>query len=85
VTWINVALGASLGSAGSAPVPNAGVIMLITVWETAFAGYAVPDAIAYVQAVAFIVSRFQTACNVYSDLFIVRIIQASIDQEKKKL
>lgn len=83
VTWINVALGASLGSAGSAPVPNAGVIMLITVWETAFAGYSVPDAIAYVQAVAFIVSRFQTACNVYSDLFMVRIIQASINREKK--
>lgn len=85
VTWVNVALGASLGSAGSAPVPNAGVIMLITVWETAFAGYSVPDAIAYVQAVAFIVSRFQTACNVYSDLFIVRIIQASIDNEKKRI
>jgi Na+/H+-dicarboxylate symporter len=85
VTWVNVALGASLGSAGSAPVPNASVIMLITVWETAFAGYAVPDAIAYVQAVAFIVSRFQTACNVYSDLFIVRIIQASLNQEKKNL
>ena len=83
VTWINVALGASLGSAGSAPVPNAGVIMLITVWETAFAGYEVPDAIAYVQAVAFIVSRFQTACNVYSDLFIVRMIQASIARDKK--
>ena len=82
VTWVNVALGASLGSAGSAPVPNAGVIMLITVWETAFAGEVVPDAIAYVQAVAFIVSRFQTACNVYSDLFIVRIIQASINNEK---
>jgi Na+/H+-dicarboxylate symporter len=31
VVWINIALGSTLGSAGAAPVPNAGVIMLITV------------------------------------------------------
>lgn len=82
-TWINVGLGSTLGSAGAAPVPNAGVVMLITVWETAFPGYAVPDAISYVQAIEFFVARFQTATNVISDLFIVRMIQASIDREKK--
>jgi hypothetical protein len=51
IVWINIALGSTLGSAGAAPVPNAGVIMLITVWETALPGFAVPDAIAYVQVI----------------------------------
>ena len=58
--------------------------MLITVWETAIPGSPVPDAIAYVQAIAFLVSRFQTATNVASDLFIVRMIQKSLDVERKK-
>ena len=49
IAWINIALGSTLGSAGAAPVPNAGVVMLITVWETALPGFSVPDAIAYVQ------------------------------------
>eukprot|EP00602_Paraphysomonas_sp_CaronLab_P005310 CAMPEP_0185017614 /NCGR_PEP_ID=MMETSP1103-20130426/547_1 /TAXON_ID=36769 /ORGANISM="Paraphysomonas bandaiensis, Strain Caron Lab Isolate" /LENGTH=356 /DNA_ID=CAMNT_0027547109 /DNA_START=469 /DNA_END=1539 /DNA_ORIENTATION=+ len=81
-TWVNVGLGASLGSAGTAPVPNAAIVMLITVWETAVPHESVPDAIAYVQAIAFLVSRFQTAVNVASDLFIVRMIQCGIDAEK---
>jgi hypothetical protein len=80
--------------------------MLITVWETALPGFAVPDAIAYVQviicifyfiginginlllhelqAIGFIVERFQTACNVCSDMFIIRMIQAGIDRERKQ-
>lgn len=83
IAWINIALGSTLGSAGAAPVPNAGVVMLITVWETALPGFSVPDAIAYVQAIEFFVARFQTACNVCSDMFIIRMIQAGIDREKK--
>jgi Na+/H+-dicarboxylate symporter len=59
--------------------------MLITVWETAFPGTSVPEAIAYVQAIAFLVSRFQTTVNVASDLFIVRMIQISLDADRKKL
>lgn len=111
-TWINVGLGSSLGSAGAAPVPNAGrprgcnvhwyfpnsrhlvlslvfsitgIVMLITVWETAMPGYSVPDAIAYVQGIEFIVDRFQTATNVCSDLFILRMIQSAVDKDRKSI
>jgi hypothetical protein len=35
------------------------------------------------QAISFIVERFQTACNVCSDMFILRMIQAGIDREKR--
>lgn len=48
-TWVNIALGSSLGSVGAAPVPSAGMVTLITVWQTAFPGEDIPDAIAYVQ------------------------------------
>lgn len=84
-TWINVGLASSLGSAGAAPVPNAGIVMLITVWETALPGYSVPDTIAYVQGIEFLLDRFRTATNVCSDLMILRIIQVLVDKEKKLL
>jgi Na+/H+-dicarboxylate symporter len=58
--------------------------MLITVWETAFPSYAVPDAIAYVQGVEFLIDRFQTVTNVCSDMFIARMIQCAIDKEANK-
>lgn len=84
-TWINVGVASSLGSAGAAPVPNAGIIMLITVWETAIPGYNVPDAIAYIQAIDFFTDSFRTATNVCSDLFILRMIQCIIDKPLKRI
>jgi Na+/H+-dicarboxylate symporter len=48
-TWINIALCCSLGSVGAAPVPSAGMVTLITVWQTVFPSHDVPEAIAYVQ------------------------------------
>lgn len=48
-TWINIALCCSLGSIGAAPVPSSGMVTLITLWQTVFPSYDVPEAIAYVQ------------------------------------
>jgi Na+/serine symporter len=52
-TWINIALCSSLGSVGAAPVPSAGMVTLITVWQTVFPSDDVPEAIAYVQVPSF--------------------------------
>jgi Na+/H+-dicarboxylate symporter len=49
VSWLNVAIGSTLGSIGAAPVPSAGLVILITVWETVFPGKEIPQAVAYVQ------------------------------------
>lgn len=84
-TWVNVGLASSLGSAGAAPVPNAGIVMLITVWETALPGYSVPDVIAYIQGIDFFTDRFQTATNVCSDLFILRMIQSIVNKQRKRV
>jgi Na+/H+-dicarboxylate symporter len=75
LTWINIALCCSLGSVGAAPVPSAGMVTLITVWQTVFPSHDVPEAIAYVQAIDFLIDRIGTMTNVASDLFIMRILQ----------
>lgn len=49
LSWLNVAIGSTLGSIGAAPVPSAGLVILITVWETVFPGKEIPQAVAYVQ------------------------------------
>jgi Na+/H+-dicarboxylate symporter len=36
-------------SVGAAPVPAAGLVTMITVWQTAFPEYDVPSAISYIQ------------------------------------
>ena len=40
-------------SVGAAPVPSAGLVTMITVWQTAFPEYDVPSAISYVQVRLF--------------------------------
>ena len=54
LSWLNVAIGSTLGSIGAAPVPSAGLVILITVWETVFPGKQIPQAVAYVQVRYFI-------------------------------
>ena len=49
VSWLNVAIGSTVGSIGAAPVPSAGLVILITIWETVFPGKEIPHAVAYVQ------------------------------------
>eukprot|EP00602_Paraphysomonas_sp_CaronLab_P008734 CAMPEP_0185035952 /NCGR_PEP_ID=MMETSP1103-20130426/28164_1 /TAXON_ID=36769 /ORGANISM="Paraphysomonas bandaiensis, Strain Caron Lab Isolate" /LENGTH=544 /DNA_ID=CAMNT_0027573271 /DNA_START=85 /DNA_END=1719 /DNA_ORIENTATION=- len=83
-TWVNVALGSTLGSVGAAPVPSAGLVTMITVWQTAFPNYDVPSAIAYVQAIDFLIDRIQTMTNVVSDMFVVRMLQVLIDSESEE-
>lgn len=80
-TWVNVAIASSLGSVGAAPVPSAGIVTTITVWQTAFPRDEVPSAISYVQAIDFFLDRCRTCVNVISDIFVVGMLQDVLDKE----
>jgi Na+/H+-dicarboxylate symporter len=49
VTWNLIFLFVIFSSVGAAPVPAAGLVTMITVWQTAFPEYDVPSAISYIQ------------------------------------
>ncbi|OQR88494.1 dicarboxylate/amino acid:cation (Na or H) symporter (DAACS) family protein [Thraustotheca clavata] len=57
-----------LGSMGTSPVPNAGLIMLLTIWKTIFPDISLPHSFVYVVAMDFLLARvrqlkWQYNCN----------------------
>ncbi|KDO18446.1 hypothetical protein SPRG_16223 [Saprolegnia parasitica CBS 223.65] len=68
-----------IGSMGTAPVPNAGLVMLMTVWKTVFPTIALPSAFVYVVAIDFLFDRIRTAVNVNGNMVVTRILSAQYD------
>lgn len=66
----------SLGSMGASPIPNSGLVMLVTIWDTTFPGIPIPPQVAYVQAIDFFIDRMVTVTNVMGDTFVTRIVQS---------
>ncbi|OQR87803.1 dicarboxylate/amino acid:cation (Na or H) symporter (DAACS) family protein [Achlya hypogyna] len=68
-----------VGSMGTAPVPNAGLVMLMTVWKTVFPSIALPPAFVYVVAIDFLFDRVRTAVNVNGNMIVTRILAAQYE------
>ncbi|KDO17830.1 hypothetical protein SPRG_16756 [Saprolegnia parasitica CBS 223.65] len=66
--WVVLFFVSLLSSMGTAPVPNAGLVMLMTVWKTVFPDDAVPQAFVFLVAIDFILDRVQTAVNVNGNM-----------------
>ncbi|KDO31013.1 hypothetical protein SPRG_19561 [Saprolegnia parasitica CBS 223.65] len=69
-----------LGSMGTAPVPNAALVMLMTVWKTATSTTFPQQAFTTVVAVDFLVDRMCTTTNVYGNMIATRILAAHYDE-----
>ncbi|OQR99822.1 dicarboxylate/amino acid:cation (Na or H) symporter (DAACS) family protein [Thraustotheca clavata] len=68
-----------LGSMGTAPVPNAGLIMLITVWKTVFPNIPLPHSFVYVVAMDFLLGRVRVMVNVNGNMMATRILANNLD------
>ncbi|OQR87783.1 dicarboxylate/amino acid:cation (Na or H) symporter (DAACS) family protein [Achlya hypogyna] len=69
-----------LGSMGTAPVPNAALVMLMTVWKTATSISFPQQAFTTIVAIDFFVDRMNTTTNVYSNMIATRILAAHFDE-----
>ncbi|EQC40942.1 hypothetical protein SDRG_02005 [Saprolegnia diclina VS20] len=73
--WVVLFFVALIGSMGTAPVPNAGLVMLLTVWKTVFpSATQVPPAFAIVMAVDFLFDRIRTMTNVNGNMVVARML-----------
>ncbi|KDO18445.1 hypothetical protein SPRG_16222 [Saprolegnia parasitica CBS 223.65] len=63
-----------LASMGTAPVPNAALVMLMTVWKTVFPTMVIPHSFVYIVAVDFILDRICTMCNLNGNMVVTRIL-----------
>ncbi|EQC40943.1 hypothetical protein SDRG_02006 [Saprolegnia diclina VS20] len=79
--WVVLFFVSLLSSMGTAPVPNAGLVMLMTVWKTVFPDDAVPQAFVFLVAIDFILDRVQTVVNVNGNMIVTRILADRYDDQ----
>jgi len=69
-----IVLVSTLGSAGAAPVPNAGLVLIITAFNTVFNSTGTPQNFAIIVGIDWLMDRFQTALNITGDAMVSRIV-----------
>lgn len=72
----------TVGSAGAAPVPSSGLVLIITAYNTVFGGSGVPRGFEFVVAIDWLVDRVITALNITGDSVASRIIAATTDMNE---
>jgi len=81
--YITIVIASTIGATGASPIPNLGLVVLVTIWDAAFPGVEIPPQVSYVLAIdAFILDRLETCSNVTGDTFIARVIAATMPAAK---
>merc|ERR1719343_1213456 len=65
---------ATIGSIGTAPVPSASLVLIITAYNTFFGGSGTPNGFAYIIAIDWFMDRIVTAVNVTGDCIVSGIV-----------
>lgn len=69
----------TVGSAGAAPVPSSGLVLVITAYNTVFGTTGTPAGFEFIVAIDWFVDRLITALNITGDTVVARIIAATTD------
>jgi len=65
---------ATMGSIGTAPVPSASLVLIITAYNTVFGGSGTPNGFAYILAIDWFMDRCRTVTNVTGDCIVTGIV-----------
>jgi Na+/H+-dicarboxylate symporter len=66
----------TIGSAGAAPVPSSGLVMIITAYNTIFDATGTPNGLAFIVAIDWFIDRLVTVMNVTGDAVVAGIVAA---------
>ena len=75
-SYILLIILSTIGSAGAAPVPSSGLVLVITAYNTVFGTTGVPNGFEFVVAIDWFLDRCITALNVTGDTVVCGIIAA---------
>lgn len=78
-----IILVSTIGSAGAAPVPNAGLVLIITAFNTVFNQSGTPANFAIIVGIDWLMDRCQTALNVTGDTLVARIVTKLTNSDVK--
>lgn len=73
-SYILLIILSTIGSAGAAPVPASGLVLVITAYNTVFGGTGIPDGFEFVVAIDWFLDRCITALNVTGDTVVAHIV-----------
>lgn len=71
----------TIGSAGTAPVPSAGLVMVLTAYNSVFGTSGIPDGFEFVVAIDWFLDRLQTVVNVSGDAIVAASIAHMVQLE----
>ncbi|KAL3905487.1 MAG: hypothetical protein SGILL_009659 [Bacillariaceae sp.] len=73
-SFIMLVIIATIGSMGTAPVPSASLVLIITAYNTVFGTTGTPDGFGYIFAIDWLMDRFRTVTNVTGDCIVAGIV-----------
>mmetsp|Transcript_1470 Transcript_1470/g.3399 ORF Transcript_1470/g.3399 Transcript_1470/m.3399 type:complete len:459 (-) Transcript_1470:104-1480(-) len=78
---------ATLGSIGTAPVPSASLVLIITAYNSVFGGDGMPNGFGYIFAIDWFMDRMRTVTNVTGDCIVSGIVayRNPIEDDSKPL
>jgi Na+/H+-dicarboxylate symporter len=82
--YIVLAIISTLGTIGAAPVPSAGIVLILTCYETTFgstSGSDVPYGFGFIIAIDWLTDRFITMFNVMGDTVVAALVAHDIEDD----
>lgn len=72
----------TIGSAGTAPVPSASLVLIITGYNTVFNTTGTPPAFSFILAIDWLLDRCRTVLNVSGDAIVARLVSSLASEEE---
>jgi len=73
-SFILLSIIATVGSIGTAPVPSASLVLIITAYNTVFGGTGTPNGFGYIFAIDWFMDRCRTTTNITGDCIVAGIV-----------
>lgn len=74
IAYVLIILVSTIGSAAAASVPNAGLVLIFTAFNTAFGNTGTPDSYIFLVFIEWLMARYRTMLNVTGDAVVARIV-----------
>lgn len=85
-SYVLLVIISTIGSAGTAPVPSASLVLIITAYNTVFSASGTPDGFSYILAIDWFMDRLRTTLNVTGDGVVAGMVAhlCPVDDETDK-
>jgi len=76
--YVLLSILATIGSAGTAPVPSASLVLIITAYNTVFGTTGTPDGFSFILAIDWFMDRCRTVTNITGDAVVTGIVASRV-------